>query len=159
MTVDEDDYLELDDCTKMVVSRSDPTTVFCLDKAGKLHTVCPSTLVRFFTWAPDSKEVMEDFVLLEYEGSSEVKLLVLTKEKMKEESYFQILEFPSFTTTYRLAVPWFSKLVVAPINQDTPMVLEGASEDVLKPETVTRMGIRGISEGVPEARLARLLKR
>eukprot|EP00090_Calanus_glacialis_P046972 TRINITY_DN9495_c0_g1_i1.p1 TRINITY_DN9495_c0_g1~~TRINITY_DN9495_c0_g1_i1.p1 ORF type:complete len:2089 (+),score=822.89 TRINITY_DN9495_c0_g1_i1:455-6268(+) len=157
--VDEDDYLELDDCTKMVVSRSDPTTVFCLDKAGKLHTVCPTTLVRFFTWAPDSKEVMEDFVLLEDEGSSEVKLLVLTKDKMKEESYFQILEFPSFTTTYRLAVSWFSKLVVAPLNQDTPMVLEGASEDVLKPDTVTRMRIRGISEGVPEARLARLLKR
>ena len=98
----------LDVYTKLVVSRSDPTTVFCLDKAGKIHTVCSTTLVRFFTWAPYSKEVMEDFVLLEDE--------VLTMDKMKEEFDFQILEFPSFTTTYRPAVSCFSKLVVAVVG-------------------------------------------
>ena len=142
-----------------MVSKSDPSTVFCLDKSGRLHTICPSTLVKFFTWAPDNKEVMEDFVLLEDEGSSDVKLMVLPKDVIKEEAYFQIIDFPSFTTTYRLAVSLFSKLVVAPLNQDTPMMLEGAMDDVLNPDMVTRMRIRGISEGVPEARLARLLKR
>ena len=39
------------------------------------------------------------------------------------------------------------------------MMLEGAMDDVLNPDMVTRMRIRGISEGVLEARLARLLKR
>ena len=154
-----EDYVELENCVKLVVSKSDPSTVFCLDKSGRLHGICSSTLVKFFTWAPNNKEVIEDFVLLEDEGSSEAKLMVLTKDCGKKESFFQIIEFPSFTTIYRLAVSWFSRLVVAPLNQDTPMLLEGALDDVLKPDLVTRMRIRGISEGVPEARLARLLKR
>ena len=39
------------------------------------------------------------------------------------------------------------------------MVLEGSSENVLLPDVISRMRVRGICEGVPEARLARLLKR
>ena len=113
------DYIGLEDCVKVVVSKSDPSTIFCLDKLGKLPTICPATLIRFFTWASDNKE---DFVILKDEGSSEVKFLVLSKDLVKEESYLQTLEFPSFTTAYRLAVSWFSRLVVAPLNQNTPLL-------------------------------------
>ena len=38
-------------------------------------------------------------------------------------------------------------------------MLEGLAEDVLRPDLVSRLKMGGICEGVPEARLARLLKR
>ena len=45
---------------------------------------------------------------------------------------------------------------MAPLNQNTRMLLEVALDNVLKPDLVARMRI---CEGVSEARLVRLLKR
>ena len=36
------------------------------------------------------------------------------------------------------------------VSPETPMVVEGTSEDVLRPDLVTKLRIRGITEGVPE---------
>ena len=156
--INEEDILEIENCLKMVVSNNDPTTIFCLDKAGQLQIMCPSTLTVLHTWQPPTRDLIEDFVLWEDEGSSDSKMLMIVKNKANE-LFFQIVDFPSFTVSYRLAVSWYSKLVVPPLNQETPMLIEGASDDVLRPDVVNRMRIRGISEGVPEARLGRLLKR
>ena len=85
--------------------------------------------------------------------------MVFTKDSIRDEQHLLLLDFPSFTVTYRLPVSWFTQLVEPHVSQDTPLLLEGSAEDVLHPELVSRLKMRGICEGVPEARLARLIKR
>ena len=87
------------------------------------------------------------------------QLLVTTKDSVRDENFLLLLDFPTFNVTYRLSVSWLTKLVTPHMNQETIMVLEGSSEDVLLPDVISRMRVGGICEGVPEARLARLLKR
>ena len=146
-------------CTFQVVrSVANPTNVYCLDYNGRLHLICPLTLVLIHSW---ERQGIEDFVLLEDEGSSEARLLVLAKEdgQADEDKSLQILTLPSLSVCYRLTVSWYCRLVQAPLNPDSPLLVEGASDDVLKPDLVTRLRLRGISEGVPDARLQRLIKR
>ena len=145
-------------CAQVVRSEADPTCMYCLDCSGQLHLICPLTLVLLHTW---EKQGIEDFVLLEDEGSSETRLLVLVNEQgqTEETKSLQILALPSLSVCYRLTVSWYCQLVQAPLNPDSPLLVEGASDDVLRPDLVTRLRLRGISEGVPEARLQRLIKR
>jgi hypothetical protein len=92
---------------RLAGSRADPSCLFCLDSAGRLHLLCAITLVRCLTWQPPAG-IVEDFVLLEDEGSAETKLLVLLREPglKAEERTLQIVAFPSFTVSYRLTVSW-----------------------------------------------------
>ena len=156
------DFLPLAGCVKLVVSKTEPSLLLCLDQEGKLHTICPFTLITLHTWTLNSRdsraEVIQDIVLLEDEGGQEVQLLVVTADKMREENFLLILDFPSYKTVYRLAVSGFTRLVETHLSQ-TPLVLEGGMDDVLQPDLVTRLRLRGVTEGVPEARLARLLKK
>ena len=156
------DLLQLPGSVKTVQSRTDPSLLLCLDQQGRLHTVCPLTLIKLHTWTLTSRtssaEVIQDMVLLEDEGGEEVQLLVVTADKMRDEHFLIILDFPSYKTLYKLAVSGFTKLVETHLSQ-TPLILEGGMEDVLQPDLVTRLRLRGVTEGVPEARLARLLKR
>lgn len=144
--------------TQVVRSEVDSTNMYCLDSSGRLHLICPLTLVLVHTWETQG---VEDFVLLEDEGSCEARLLVLVKEKGETDGNqsLQILALPSLLICYRLTVSWYCHLVQAPLNPDSPLLIEGASDDVLRPDLVTRLRLRGISEGVPDARLQRLIKR
>ena len=157
------DYLALPGCVKLVTSRTDPTLLLCLDREGSISVLCHLTMVRIFTWKLTSRsssaEVVEDMVILEDEGSTDIKLLVFTSDSIREENFLLLLDFPSFSVSYRLAVSWFTKLVTPHLSQETPLVMEGTAENVLRPDIVTRIKMRGICEGVPEQRLQRLLKR
>ena len=157
------DYLQIPGCIKTLTSKSDPTFILSLDRDGSVHVVCPLTLLIIFTWKLTSRassaEAVKDVVIIEDEGSNDIKLLAVTHDSIRDESFLLLLDFPSFDVTYRLSVCWFTKLVTPHLSQDTPLVLEGSAEDVLRPDLVSRLKMRGICEGVPEARLARLLKR
>ena len=48
--------------------------MYCLDYNGRLHLICPLTLVLIHSW---ERQGIEDFVLLEDEGSSEARLTEL----------------------------------------------------------------------------------
>ena len=157
------DYLQLPGCVKILISKTDPSFLLSLDRDGSLHIVCPLTLIIIHSWSlstrASSAEAVKDLVILEDEGSSDIKLLAITQDTIRDESFLLLLDFPSFAITYRLSVSWFTRLVSPHLSQDTPLVLEGSAEDVLRPDLVSRLKVRGICEGVPDARLARLLKR
>ena len=152
------DSLELAGCVKILTSRSDPSILLCLDQEGNIHTVCPLTLVILSSWRPSSRassaEILQDVILLE-----DNQLLALSEDQLRGEHFLSILDFPTYRTLYKLAVSSSTHLVSSHPSQDSPLVLEGGQEDVLQPELVTRLRLRAITEGVPEARLARLLKR
>ena len=40
--------------------------------------------------------------------------------------------------------------LAAELSQETPMVVEGVNEDVLRPHLVNKLRVRGVTEGVPE---------
>ena len=157
------DYIQIPGCIKSLTSKSDPSFILSLDRDGSVHIVCPLTLLVIFTWKLTSRassaEAIKDLVIIEDEGSNDIKLLAVTHDSIRDESYLLLLDFPGFNVTYRLSVSWFTLLVAPHLSQDTPLVLEGVAEDVLRPDLVSRLKMRGICEGVPEARLARLLKR
>ena len=126
------DYLSIEGCIKIVRSRTDPTFVLCLDRDGTVSVVCSLTLVKIYSWKLTSRasgaEAVKDMVLLEDEGSPDIKLLVFTKDDIRDEQHLLLLDFPSFTITYRLPVSWFTQLVEPHISQDTPLLLEGKLE-------------------------------
>ena len=157
------DYLQIPGCIKTLTSKCDPTFILSLDRDGSVHIICPLTLIIIYSWKLTSRassaEAVKDLVIIEDEGSTDIKLLAVTHDSIRDESCLLLLDFPSFNVTYRLSVSWFTKLVSPHLSQDTPLVLEGSAEDVLRPDLVSRLKMRGICEGVPEARLARLLKR
>ena len=160
------DLLPVENCCQLLSSQAEPSVLFCLDSEGSLHIVCSLTRVILRSWRPArNTERVVELALLEDEGSVGLELLLLTKDGTKEQggdqpAAIQILSWPGLTTTYRLGVAGFTRLVVTHPSQDIPLLVEGVEEeDALQPSLVTRLRIRGISEGVPEARLAKLLRR
>ena len=49
------DLLQLPGSVKTVQSRTDPSLLLCLDQQGRLHTVCPLTLIKLHTWTLTSR--------------------------------------------------------------------------------------------------------
>ena len=60
--------------------------------------------------------------------------------------------FHSYLQNYLLCfkVSDFCVPLAAELSQETPMVVEGVNEDVLRPHLVNKLRVRGVTEGVPE---------
>jgi hypothetical protein len=127
--------------------------------------------------ATGSEDVrVTDLILLEEEGSSHAQLMLLTRASSSSSSTLGIELFleirhldisgQDLRLVFRLAVSPFTRLVAAALSQEVPMLLEGETADQEDDSAISgpsqplkRLRLRGIAEGVPEVRLARMLRR
>ncbi len=144
--------------------------LICLDAGGHLHLVSPDHMVVVSTWplendktttGNDSKTTTEsgkvtDLTVLEDEGSDQVQLMLITRDTTSANLYLEIRHLTGFHRVFRVAISPFSYLMKAALSQEIPMLLEGESSGGA---ALTKLRLRGIAEGVPEVRLARMLRR
>jgi hypothetical protein len=145
--------------------------LICLDAGGRLHLVSPDHMVVVSTWplekndrsatGNDSETTTEsgkvtDLTVLEDEGSDPVQLMLITRDTTSTNLYLEIRHLTGFQLVFRVAISPFSHLMKAALSQEIPMLLEGESSGGA---ALTKLRLRGIAEGVPEVRLARMLRR
>ena len=146
--------------------------IVCIDAVGRIHLVSPDFMVVVATCPLQAVVVVTDVTVLEDEGSDLVQLMLLTKETTTaagtDNRFLEIRQLnvggPDFKLVFRLAVSPFSHLITAALSQEVPMLLEGGgggdkSDPTMDLSAVTKLRLRGIAEGVPEVRLARMLRR
>jgi hypothetical protein len=138
--------------------------LICLDAGGRLHLVSPDHLVVVSTWPVenDCETTAEpgkvtDLTVLEDEGSDQVQLMLITRDTTSTNLYLEIRHLTGFQLVFRVAISPFSYLMKAALSQEIPMMLEGESSG--GGAALTKLRLRGIAEGVPEVRLARMLRR
>ncbi len=99
-----------------------------------------------------------DLTVLEDEGSDQVQLMLITRDTTSTNLYLEIRHLTGFQLVFRVAASPFSHLMKAALSQEIPMLLEG-EESSGGGAALTKLRLRGIAEGVPEVRLARMLRR
>jgi kinetochore-associated protein 1 len=147
--------------------------LICLDAGGRLHLVSPDHMVVVSVWpleendrrttGNDSATTTEsgkvtDLTVLEDEGSDQVQLMLITRDTTSTNLYLEIRHLTGFQLVFRVAASPFSYLMKAALSQEIPMLLEG-EESSGGGAALTKLRLRGIAEGVPEVRLARMLRR
>jgi len=129
--------------------------LYALDSAGCIHVVC----LRILCVIQILDEVrVKEMQLLEEEADQEFRFLLITKDS-SGDLFLEIRSSNSFQLTYRLKVAELCVPVAAELSVETPMVIEGTADDVLKPDVINKLRLRGVTEGIPEVRLERILRR
>jgi hypothetical protein len=146
--------------------------LICLDAGGRLHLVSPDHMVVVSTWPLENNRSttenncattaesgkVTDLTVLEDEGSDQVQLMLITRDTTSTNLYLEIRHLTGFQLVFRVAASPFSHLMKAALSQEIPMLLEGESSGGGE-AALTKLRLRGIAEGVPEVRLARMLRR
>jgi hypothetical protein len=147
--------------------------LICLDAGGRLHLVSPDHMVVVSTWPLEKNDrgttgndgetttesgKVTDLTVLEDEGSDQVQLMLITRDTTSTNLYLEIRHLTGFQLVFRVAASPFSHLMKAALSQEIPMLLEG-EESSGGGAALTKLRLRGIAEGVPEVRLARMLRR
>ncbi|KAG7167662.1 Kinetochore-associated protein 1-like [Homarus americanus] len=140
------------DCFR-VIPVFDSRYVVTLDSAGKLTVLCGVTGITVWEVGSDEPPVL-DVSLLQGDDHN-IQLLLLLRNPDSGGCLLRIVSFPGFVTVYELSV-----------NRDTNLVKigEGAEsilflEPDMSPVTcvTSSLKLKSIVDGVPEARLAKLL--
>jgi hypothetical protein len=147
--------------------------LICLDAGGRLYLVSPDHMVVVSTWPLEENDrsttgndcattaesgKVTDLTVLEDEGSDQVQLMLITRDTTSTNLYLEIRHLTGFQLVFRVAASPFSHLMKAALSQEIPMLLEGESSSG-GGAALTKLRLRGIAEGVPEVRLARMLRR
>ena len=128
-----------------LIPGKDRSKLYLLDDLGHVHIICTFTLTVLRSF----KDVrVSELVLLEEEDSRELQFLLVAQDS--SGSYLELRNSRTYQLNYRLRVSEFCVPVAAEVSQDTPMVLEGTADDVLLPEYINKLRLRGITEGVPQ---------
>ena len=130
-----------------LIAGKDRRCLYILDNLGQVHIICTLTLTVLRSF----KDVkVTDLVLLEEENSSELQFLLVTQDS--SGSYLELRNSRTYQVNYRLQVSELCVPLVADLSQDTPMMLEGTADDVMAPENITKLRLRGITEGIPQVK-------
>ncbi len=148
--------------------------LICLDAGGRLHLVSPDHMVVVSSWPLEENDrsatgndcatitesgKVTDLTVLEDDGSDQVQIMLITRDTTTSTNlYLEIRHLTSFHLVFRVAASPFSYLMKAALSQEIPMLLEGESSGGGE-AALTKLRLRGIAEGVPEVRLARMLRR
>ena len=130
-----------------LICGKDRRRLYLLDNLGQVHIICAFTLTVLRSF---KDVIVTELVLLEEENSSELQFLLVTQDS--SGSYLELRNSKTYQVNYRLQVSEFCVPLVADISQDTPMMLEGTADNVLAPENITKLRLRGITEGIPQVK-------
>nr|XP_045608733.1 kinetochore-associated protein 1-like [Procambarus clarkii] len=136
-----------------VIPVCDSRYVVTLDMAGKLAVLCGVTGVT--VWEADSDVIpVLDIAYLQGDEQN-TQFLLLLKNPNSDGCLLRIVSFPEFLTVYELGVNKCTQLVFIGEGAESIMFLE---PDVDAASLLTSsLKLKSIVDGVPEARLAKLL--
>ncbi|XP_071532362.1 kinetochore-associated protein 1 [Panulirus ornatus] len=127
--------------------------VVILDTAGKLVVLCGVTGLILWEGAIDAPPILD--IMLIQGDENNPQFLLLLKNPNSEGCLLRIVSFPEFSTVYELGVHSSTKLVNMCEGAESIMFLEPDVDFVSSINSSLKL--KSIVDGVPEARLAKLL--
>ncbi|XP_050441522.1 uncharacterized protein LOC126846278 [Adelges cooleyi] len=131
---------------KKFVFTQDKGFIICLTELKTIMLICGFTFIPIKEW--DEVSIADFTIMQEMEITS---LLLLTDEKQPN---LLLVTMPDFKTTFKLPTSPLTYLVDCPGTSDGVLYLEAHGDD-----DINTLHVKIISEGQPDLRLARMLRR
>ncbi|XP_060837150.1 uncharacterized protein LOC132919505 isoform X1 [Rhopalosiphum padi] len=141
------EFLFPDNCKiKKLVFTQDKSFIICLTDSKTMLLVCAFSFLPVKEW---NKVPISDFTVMEEMGITSV--LLLTDEIQPS---LMLVSMPDFSVTFKLPTSSLTYLIDYPCTSDGLLYLEALGD-----EDINTLHVKLISEGQPDLRLARMLRR
>ncbi|XP_050522143.1 uncharacterized protein LOC126894881 isoform X2 [Daktulosphaira vitifoliae] len=141
------EFLFPDGCKiKKFVFTQNKSFIICLTEYQTVMLICAFTFIPIKEW---NEIPVADFTILQEMDNTSI--IILTHEN---QPFLILVSIPDFKTTFKLPTSPFTYLVDYPGTSDGVLYLEAFIDD-----EINNLHVKIISEGQPDLRLARMLRR